>query len=56
MLHLLCFAPHPDDGEIHVGGILTKHSMKYNVGLIDLTKGENLLMVLLEDEQVNQIS
>ncbi|SHJ86794.1 PIG-L deacetylase family protein [Paramaledivibacter caminithermalis] len=40
MLNLICFSPHPDDAELFVGGILLKHSSKYKIGIIDLTKGE----------------
>ncbi len=41
MLDLLVFAPHPDDAEIGVGGILARHAaLGCRVGVVDLTRGE----------------
>ncbi len=41
MLDLLAFAPHPDDAELGVGGILALHAARgLQVGVVDLTAGE----------------
>lgn len=41
MLDMLAFSPHPDDVELCCGGLIAKMSGKgYNVGIIDLTRGE----------------
>lgn len=40
-LDLLVFAPHPDDAEAAVGGILALHARRgWAVGVVDLTRGE----------------
>lgn len=40
-LDILAFAPHPDDAELGVGGILAGHAaLGYAVGVADLTRGE----------------
>ena len=40
-IDILAFGVHPDDVELGCSGTLLKHiSMGYNVGLIDLTRGE----------------
>lgn len=40
-LDLLAFAPHPDDAELGVGGILALHAARgLQVGVVDLTAGE----------------
>ncbi len=40
-LDLLAFAPHPDDAEAAVGGILALHARRgWAVGVVDLTRGE----------------
>lgn len=40
-LDLLAFAPHPDDAEAAVGGILALHArLGWRVGVVDLTRGE----------------
>lgn len=41
MLDVLALSPHPDDVELCCGGVLAKMSRRgYNVGIVDLTKGE----------------
>ena len=40
-LDILVLSAHPDDAEISCGGTIAKHiSMGYNVGIVDLTRGE----------------
>ncbi len=40
-LHVLVFAPHPDDAEICCGGFLSKMAhLGYQTGIVDLTRGE----------------
>ncbi len=40
-LDLLAFAPHPDDAEAAVGGMLALHARRgWAVGVVDLTRGE----------------
>lgn len=41
MCNILVFSPHPDDAELIIGGTIAKHSKKYRVIIVDLTKGEN---------------
>lgn len=40
MVNILVFSSHPDDAELVIGGIIAKHSKKYKVVIVDLTKGE----------------
>jgi bacillithiol biosynthesis deacetylase BshB1 len=41
MLDYLCFAPHPDDAELGMGGTLVAlHDQGFSVGICDLTDGE----------------
>ena len=40
-LHILAVGAHPDDVEVHVGGILAKAALKgLKVGILDLTSGD----------------
>ena len=40
-LHLLCVAPHPDDAELGMGGVLALESARgRRVGILDLSQGE----------------
>ncbi len=40
-LHLLAFAPHPDDVELFCGGLLASLAQRgYRTGIVDLTRGE----------------
>lgn len=40
-LHVLAFAPHPDDAELYCGGLLALLAEKgYRVGIVDMTRGE----------------
>lgn len=40
MTNVLVFSPHPDDAELYAGGSLLLHTMRYKVGLINMTNGE----------------
>ena len=41
MLDILAFSPHPDDVELCCGGLIAKMCGKrYQIGIVDLTKGE----------------
>lgn len=41
MLDLLVIAPHPDDAELHCGGLLLKMAHSgYRTGIVDLSRGE----------------